>query len=556
MAAQWAMDLFEFLHKRSYDIWLSIKENRLSIGLILLAIAIYSLLLLTPYLINDPYFEVGFDTGVYERTVNIFHNADNWRGSLPSYPSTADYDTEWMDKMEPGLMVHLGLAYSYSDIGVRDLFRWVMPTLMAVFMVLIVFVIANRITGSEIGGGLAAVLVASMNLQIEIVNESLYKQFIAIVLVLAMLYGLDRLLYDKDERYFVPVVLMAGATYYYHYATAFTTFIFLGLIVFASLLIKNRWAAKKVTLISVISLLTILPAFIPRLGRNVPEIVNAFIYSYNRTGMLGTDEGTLYGGGAIPYLLWDYQHILIGYILVFLPFVIMFLVGSFILFKNKCYTFLFWMATTLIAYIGLWLYFGNRMIYELDVMIGIISAVGLFGILTIIWKTKNRSYTYVSVIVVILILSASITCSFQYQTEKSPYIVNNIDGVRWLEDNVPIEGSVIFAPDIISADLIQLGYRMAIWDYSIPTDGTHPIDDAEDFMLYAPSNSSFTDAFFNQHPNLRNLTLIVLWGQQDYDRPLVSSKKIIPFEEYVDADNFILEYSGYSEIVSIYRYVG
>lgn len=530
-------------------------ENRLSIALVLMAVAIFSSLLLTPYIVNDPYFEVGFDTGVYERVIGIYHGASEWRDRLPAYPYTEDYDTEWMDKMEPGFPVHLSLAYIFSDMPVRNLFRWVLPVIVATIMVLVVFVIASRITESEVGGGIAAVLVAGMNLQLEIVNESLYKQLFCVMIVLAMLYGLDRLLYSKDDRYLIPTILMAGGTYYYHYATAFTAFLFLGVVLVVTILFKKRWMAKKMVIVIGAGLLTIMPSFIPRIGENIPTIMNALTGSIERAEMLGTDAGTLFGGGAIPNVLSSFQHILVGYFIVFFPFVLAGGIAIVYLLRRKSPTFILWMALFQAFYIGMWLYFGNRMIYEFDILMGILTGVTLFFIARWGWEARKKATRYCAIALVAVFIVGVVTSGFVYQSDKEPYIVDNIEGVRWIEENIPVENSVIFAPDYLSANLIQLGYRMAIWDYSIPTDGSHPIDDAEAFMLYAPSNSSFTEAFFNEHPNLIGLNLIVIWGEWDLDRPLVSSKKLIPIDKYETADNFILEYHGHSEILSIYKYV-
>lgn len=532
------------------------KETRASIALVLLAATVFSLLLLTPYIVNNPYFEVGFDTGVYERVIGIYHESNDWRYRLPAYPYTEDYDTQWMDKMEPGFPVHLSLAYTFSDMDVRVVFRWVLPVIAATFMVLIVFMIASRITESAMGGGIAAVLVAGMNLQLEIVNESLYKQFFCIMLVLAMLYGLDRLLYSKDERYLVPTILMAGGTFYYHYATAFTTFLFLGVVLAVSILYKKRWMTKKLLIIIGAGLLIIMPSFIPRIDENLPTIMNALTGSVERAEMLGTDAGTLFGGGAIPYALSSFQHILIGYFIVFLPIMLAGIFGIVYMIRKKNHTFIVWMALLQAFYVGMWFYFGNRMIYEFDILMGILTGATLYFVARWAWGARKAAIRYCTILLVAVFVVGVITSGFVYQSEKAPYITDNLEGVRWIEENVPVENSVIFAPDYLSANLIQLGYRMAIWDYSIPTDGSHPIDDAEAFMLHAPSNSSFTEAFFIEHPNLIGLNLIVLWGEWDLDRPLVSSKEMIPVDLYETADNFVLEYSGHSEILVIYRYSG
>ena len=133
---------------------------------------------------------------------------------------------------------------------------------------------------------MAAILVASMNLQLEMVNESYYKQILAIALVLAMVYGLDKIIYDRDERYTVPTILMAGATYYYHYATAFTTFIFLGLVIFAFVIFKNKWAYKKMGVIVGGAFVAMMPALIPQLNQNINTILGAVNASFLRAGMI------------------------------------------------------------------------------------------------------------------------------------------------------------------------------------------------------------------------------------------------------------------------------
>ncbi len=534
--------------------WSTLKKNRLPIVLCLLAIIVGSLILLTPYIIRDPFFEVGFDTGVYERTMNIYHNSNNWRDRLPAYPPTAEYDSQWMNKMEPGMFIVYGMAYEFSNLSVNELFRWILPIVMSILFVVVAFTIGRNLTGSDWGGGLAAFIIVTMNLQYESINEAYYKQFIAIALILISLYAMDVGIKNDDHRYLIASGLTTGGTYYYHLATAFTIFLFVLIMIIIHLIMKKKNLVKKYGKIFFLAIFTTLPASIPMFQNNIKLLSFAYEESTVRMGMIGTDAGTWYSGGSIPYALWDFQHILIGYTVVFLPFVILSLIGAVYLIKKREETHLIWLAVVLATYIGMWLYFGNRMIFEFDAIIALLASAGLFFIIKYLYNKKPKSIKIIAAAVVILLI-INVHVAYSFQSEKKPYINDNIEGVAWIQENISIEDSIIFAPDYLSANLIQMGYRMAIWDYSLPLNGEHPIDYAESFILYSPGNETYCEGFFNNHTSIVGLNIYVLWGELDHTRPLIYADQIIPFYKYEIADNYVLKYEGEAEILMIYQYV-
>ncbi|MEM2944416.1 MAG: hypothetical protein QW087_06735, partial [Methanomassiliicoccales archaeon] len=84
----------------------------------------------------------------------------------------------------------------------------------------------------------------------------------------------------------------------------------------------------------------------------------------------------------------------------------------------------------------------------------------------------------------------------------------------------------------------------------------HPMVIAEEFMLNSPSNISYLERFFNDHPGYKEKDIYVLWGTWDLDRPLVMTKELIPVDDYASSQYFKCVYHGYAEILYIYQYIG
>ncbi|MEM3059328.1 MAG: hypothetical protein QXN93_04515, partial [Methanomassiliicoccales archaeon] len=74
--------------------------------------------------------------------------------------------------------------------------------------------------------------------------------------------------------------------------------------------------------------------------------------------------------------------------------------------------------------------------------------------------------------------------------------------------------------------------------------------------LNAPSNVSYLERFFNDHPGYKEKDIYVLWGTWDLDRPLVMTKELIPVDDYASSPYFKCVYHGYAEILYIYQYIG
>lgn len=529
--------------------------------LVLLAIAVLVvafLLRIAPYVINSPEFEVGFDTGIYERFLNDYRSSEFWRGSLPAYPSgLPDSDSGFVDVMEPGFFVEIGLAGSFSNMDIHDLFRYYLPALTSILTFCVVYVVGRELTNSDVGGLAAGFLFAVSYIQFEAVNESYYKQIFGILAFAAAVYGLDRYFNNQDKRYFFPSVLLGGSIYFYHRPTAFVFFLLLlALVIFD--LARRRWSSLRSALkVAGASFVVTLPMMIPRLEVEISTLKTALYGSVTRVGMYGTEEGSLYAGGATPGVLQGFNHVLLGYILVFLPIIVLAAITILFLRRQHRPSLFMSIAFLLSAYIGLWLYFGNRLIYVLDIVMTVLAGAGLI----IIWqhasnaKSKPAQWRKLVAGLIILLFAGSISFGVVYQAGKEPYISGSMEGVEWVENNIDVARSVIFAPDYISSALLQKGYTMAIWDFSLASGDDHPIDVAEAFILEAPSNWTYMTAFLSEYPWYRDLEIFVIWGTADLQNPLVPMDGFIPFGDYENSPWFELAYSGSDEILRVYRYV-
>jgi len=459
--------------------------------------------------------------------------------------------------MEPALFVDAGFILRIAGTDLHAFFRYYLPILVSILTVPVAYVIGKRLTGSNYAGIAAAVLFAVSNLQIEAVNESYYKQLFSMVVLFGAIYGLDRYLQGQDKRYLLPSVLAAGSLFYYH-RPASMTFFLLMLVLIGFCVLRKKWkTVLSVLKITLLSLVVSLPAVLPRWEIELDYFYSFLTGTLKRVGMLGTSEGRIYGGGAIPAILQGFDYVLAGYVLIFAPLVILAAYSCYNLWKKKESLLFVAFAVLLLAYVGLWFYFGNRIIFELDLLAALLAAHGLFVLVPIVARNRGnvglRKKATVAIILSVFLAVASL--GFVYQSDKMPYIVNNLEGVEWIDDNVGMNDSVIFAPAYLSSNLIQKGYRVATWDYTLTYGQERPEYIAEEFMTKAPSNITYVRSFLDSHPEFSDLRIFVLWGDVDLRQPLPRSGQFIPFGEYEESPWFELSYEGRDEILRIYEFM-
>jgi len=416
--------------------------------------------------------------------------------------------------------------------------------------------IAGRhLAGSTLAGVLAAIFISMSYVQIEALDESFHRQVLATLLLILSAVYFDRFLTQRKGKYMLISALLASGTLAFH----ISAIMLLGFLLIYAIIFfvwtRQRGCLKVVAISSFLAILFSFPVWLPRIDNIVNLIRTAILESIWRSSTLPTGEGLWTSGGAIPALFWDFPHIIIGYIVLFFPMVALAFISYLILWKEKkLHLAIPVLSIFLWIYIGLWLFFGNRYLLNLDMLLCIIAPVAVIFFMR---RFGDRDWKKIAIVgLVVLVMVPNYYLVIDSQLEKSPYIVENIEGVDWIMENIDPECSVIFAPDYLSADIIQLDYDMAIWDYSLKNNSTHPSYLAEEFMIEAPSNFTFLAEFFESNPGYRDKDLYVLWGEWDLDRPLVKTKKLIPVDEYATSSNFELRYDGYAEILKIYEFIG
>ncbi|MEM2944417.1 MAG: hypothetical protein QW087_06740, partial [Methanomassiliicoccales archaeon] len=105
---------------------------------------------------------------------------------------------------------------------------------------------------------------------------------------------------------------------------------------------------------------------------------------------------------------------------------------------------------------------------NLDILLCIIAPVGIVYLSKIIGKKfRRRTQILATILLSATLILPVAAVSVDSQLKKAPYITENMEGVYWIETNIGRNESVIFAPDYLSSNLLQLGYLMAVWDFSL-----------------------------------------------------------------------------------------
>jgi len=524
---------------------------------LILIILISFLIRAIPYFTTNHVFEIGFDTGTYERLFSFYQSSERWN-LLPAYPDFPPAYIYYMKWMEPGFFVTLSASNGIINADIHWLFRFYLPAFVGAITVLIAFVAGKNLSRSYLGGWISASLAAVSYIQINAIDESYYRQIFATLIFIMSLVYIDRYIETRNRKDLALFTFLASGTVAYHLpVTMLAAFVYLFLFTFF-IRRRERESVKNIAASAMSAVVLSSPAWAPKSEHLFDLFINAVSGSISRASTLPSGEGLWSGGGAIPSLFWGFPHILIGYSYIFPALVIFSVVGYIALRQERRLHYAIpLLSIVLWIYIGLWFFFGNRFILNLDILLCIIAPVGVIYIIKCLARRfSKRTVNAVAVILCAVLIVPIAAVSVESQMEKTPYITENLEAIEWMEGNISTENSVIFAPDYLSADLIQLGYLMAIWDFSLTDNDTHPMRVAEEFMLNAPSNLSYIEHFFDEHPVYREKEIYVLWGTWDLDRPLVATKKLIPVDDYATSPYFECVYHGYAEILDIYRYVG
>ena len=519
---------------------------------ILLTILVVSVVLRTyPYLINHHVFEVGFDTGYYQSVFLQYSESAYWN-KLPAYPQMADNEAF---PMEPGLYIVLTFVYKLGPQDMNLFFRYFLPSLFGVLIPLGAFMLMYRHSrGNTWLATLAAALVALSYVQVDAINASYYRQILSTFTLLIALWKFDLIFGAGGKRGMAFMGLILATTLAFHRAGLY---IFMMILVASMLLNQYRGLTdrnKNAIKVLALAILFSLPMLLPTLDYQFNTILDIIVNSQKGIAQQFND-GINYQGGGVPEY-FSRSTVLKSYI-HFFPFIFACcLLGAFASIRDQQRRPLLLGLAILLVYIGFWFTFGNRLLLVMDLLVIFFCCFALLYVHRNKWLQRRKIANLVTLIIVILMLIAPANFVLQAQEDKVPIIHNNLEGADWLTENVPIEGTLIFAPDYLSVALLQLGYRVAMLDYDLSINRSHPVYVDETFIVQAPSNTSYLDSFFEQYPWASDLDIYVIWGTRETYAALANTLIMVPIDDYENSSWFELQYSGYAEIANIYRYSG
>lgn len=516
------------------------------IGILILAAALRFL----PYLVHNHFFEIGFDTGYYEQIFLKYAYADNW-GKLPAYP---DMPYVQAHQLEPGLFIAFVPVLEYSAMDIHSFFRYVMPAISGILISTGVFLVIWKYTEENVYLSLfGATLAAISFVQIDAVNASYYRQIMAIFVFLVILWRFDS--FRTADRKGLSFILILGAGLFSIHRPMFVLFVALIIINFLSTVRKrDRKTIKTMGIALLLIGCLSAPFWLPTIEYQWHTILDIATNSIN--GIKNQlDSGYNQQGGGVPDT-FTRNAVILSYIQYYLLLSVFALIGSFISIKDEKRRPIILISSLLLVSLIFWFSFGNRMLLIFDIMV-IVSSTWCIGwfIKKYVsrWKSLINSRLVYALIITILLMVPSIII-IDYQAERRPLIVKNIEGVEWMEMNIDKCSSIIFTTDRLSVSFVQKGFEVANLDWTLSRNYSHPMVITQYFITNSPGNSSYLIDFFQTYHQYYNLDIYVIWGESDEINPLNYINEFIPTQQYVNSSWYTVEYTGHDEIAHIYKF--
>ncbi|MFC1948304.1 hypothetical protein ACFLXY_10350 [Chloroflexota bacterium] len=341
---------------------------------------------------------LGYDSGFYKYTMEFYFNA------LPQIPETALAD--WVKDMYPqGLFVLSDIMNIISGTVSMDNIYYLFP-LFEALMLLPVFIVTRKMFGPK-AGLLAAILYSFSLTQYESFTMLYFKTTFGMMFLLFAIYALE------EKKYALMAIMFAALGIFHR--PEFLLFA----IILIPFFILNRKVGIILSVIGTVVLIT--PFWLPRLDIYMETLLSAF----SGMGEVGS-SGTFYGMGT--YLLST---------LAYLPFSI---IGVVYLIINKKWNSVLFYSIINLAIVVFRLFFFNRMIIPLDIIMIILAALGIERTLL------NREVTnrVLGSAAVIILLIATLLPTINKAINTEPLITEKqLDVIEWMSENTEEDAFIL-----------------------------------------------------------------------------------------------------------------
>jgi hypothetical protein len=376
----------------------SVQEQRIQFIPVILAILFIFILAIRFLPLFSSSVPLGYDPGFYKYTMEFYFNA------LPRIPETALAD--WIKDMYPqGLFVLSDVTHIISGTGSMDHIYYLFPVFEAL-MLLPVFTVTRKMFGPK-AGLLAAILYSFSLTQYESFTMLYFKTTLGMMFLLFAIYALE------ENKYGLMAIMFAALGIFHR-----PEFLLFAMILIPFFILNRR---RGIILSVIGTAVLITPFWLPRLDIYMDILLSAF----TSTGEVGSG-GTFYGMGT--YLLST---------LAYLPFSI---IGVVYLIINKKWNSILIYSIINLLIVVFRLFFFNRMIIPLDIIMIILAALGIERTLL------NREVTnrVLGSAAVTILLIATLIPTMNKAIDTEPLITEKqLNVIEWLSENTEKDAFIL-----------------------------------------------------------------------------------------------------------------
>ena len=341
---------------------------------------------------------LGYDPGFYKYTTEVYFN------TLPQIPETALAD--WIKEMYPqGLFVLSDVTHIISGTSSMDHIYYLFPVFEAL-MLLPVFTITRKMFGPK-AGLIAAILYSFSLTQYESFTMFYVKTTLGMMFLLFAIYALE------VNKYGLMAIMFSALGIFHR-----PEFLLFAMILIPFFILNRR---KGIILSVIVTAVLITPFWLPRLDIYLDTLLSAF------SSMGEVDSGgTFFSMGT--YLLST---------LAYLPFSI---IGVVYLLINKKWNSILIYSIINLAIVVFRLFFFNRMIIPLDIIMIILAAAGIERTL-LNREVVNR---VLGIGVVVILLTATLFPTINKAINTKPLISEKqLDVIEWLSENTDEDAFIL-----------------------------------------------------------------------------------------------------------------
>ncbi len=386
--------------KNPYKPDVHIKPVYLYLSIIIIFIFIIAVRIL-PYAENSV--PLGYDPGYYKYAIDLYLN------TLPGIPEISL--PLWVKQMhEQGFFVLFDTLHIFTGIDSLQALLYLLPVLSAL-LVLPIFILTRRIFDEKIAL-LACTLYAVSYTQFTAVTFMYLRNIFGLIFLLFALYALER------KRYVLIAIMFAALGIYHRPEFLIFTLVLTGYF------LKNR--DIKLVYSTALTAILIAPFWLPRLSIYLPVVWGISNSAVQSAQGLPAGGGTFFDFG-------QYEWVSLAY----LPFGI---IGAFYLIHRKMWNtlFFYFMITGIIVVFKL--FFFNRLIIDLDIVLLILASAGISYTFLACWKIPRTAGI---VFIGLLVVSGGVVILQKAREIKPLMNENQIESLEWLSGNTEDDAYIL-----------------------------------------------------------------------------------------------------------------